>query len=49
MPAVKSVNAAELTEEELNRELEKEYDDMPAGKVKSARQAFADIRKDSGL
>ncbi len=49
IPAAKPVNAAELTEEELNMELEKGYEDMLAGNVKSARQAFADIRKDYGL
>ncbi len=49
IPTAKPVNAAELTEEALNAELEKGYEDMLAGKVKSARQTFADIRKDYGL
>ena len=39
----------ELTETELNAELEKGYADMIAGRTKSARQAFADIRKDYGI
>ena len=40
---------AELTEAELDAELEKGYADMEAGRTRPARQAFADIRKDYGL
>ncbi len=46
IPDVGIPDAAELTEEELNAELEKGYADMMAGKTKPARQAFVDIRKD---
>jgi DNA-damage-inducible protein J len=49
LPAVRPVNVAELSETELNAELEKGYADMAAGKTKSARQVFADIRKDYGI
>ena len=49
IPTAKPVNAAELTEAELNEELEKGYAYMAAGRTKSARQAFADIRKDYGI
>ena len=49
IPMVKPVNVAELTEAELNVELEKGYADMFAGRTKPARQAFADIRKDYGI
>ena len=49
MPTAKPVNVAELTEAELNAELEKGYADMVAGRTKPARQAFADIRKDYGI
>ena len=49
LPTAKLVNVTELTEEELNAELEKGYADMVADRTKSARQAFADIRKDYGL
>ena len=49
IPTAKSVNVAELTEAELNAELEKGYADMVAGRTKPARQAFADIRKDYGI
>ena len=40
---------AELTEAELNAELEKGYADMAAGRTKPAKQVFTDIRKDYGL
>lgn len=36
----------QLSEEELNAELEKGYADMMAGKTKPAKEVFADIRKD---
>ena len=49
LPAAKPVNAAELTETELDAELEKGYADMEAGRTTPARQAFAAIRKDFGL
>ena len=49
IPTAKSVNVAELTEAELNAELEKGYADMVAGRTKPARQTFADIRKDYGI
>ena len=43
------MDVSTLTEEEFNAELEKGYADMKAGRVKDARQAFADIRKDYNL
>ena len=46
IPATRPVNVADLTETELNAELDKGYADMVAGKTKTARQSFADIRKD---
>ncbi len=49
LPTAKPVNAAELTEAELNAELEKGYAEMATGRTKPAKQAFADIRKDYGL
>ena len=49
IPTARPVNAAELTEAELNAELEKGYADMAAGRTKPVKQAFADIRKDYGL
>ena len=41
--------ARELTEEELNVELEKGYADMKAGRTKSAKAVFEEIRKDYAL
>ena len=49
IPAARTVSTAELNEAELNAELEKGYADMTAGRIKPARQAFADIRKDYGI
>lgn len=49
IPTTRPVNVAEITEAELNAELEKGYADMAAGKTKSAKQAFADIRKDYNI
>lgn len=40
---------AELTEAELNAELEKGYAGMAAGRTKPVKQVFTDIRKDYGL
>ena len=49
IPTVRPVNVEELSEAELNAELEKGYADMTAGRTKPARQAFADIRRDYGI
>lgn len=49
LSAVKPVEAGALTEEEMNKELEKGYTDFVQGKTKSAAQAFAEIRKDYSL
>ena len=49
IPPARPVNAAELSETELDAELEKGYADMKAGKTKPAKQAFADIRRDYGI
>ena len=49
IPAEKPVNVADLTEIELNAELEKGYADMTVGRTKPVKQAFTDIRKDYGI
>ncbi len=49
IPMVRPADMSELSEAELNAELEKGYADMTAGRTKPARQAFADIRKDYGI
>ncbi|MCM1233212.1 MAG: type II toxin-antitoxin system RelB/DinJ family antitoxin [Ruminococcus flavefaciens] len=49
MPAAKPLNAGELSDAEMDEELDKGYADMQSGKTKSAQSVFADIRKDYGL
>ena len=49
MPAVRPLDASVLTDAQMDAELEKGYADMQAGRTKSAKSAFADIRKDYGL
>lgn len=39
-----SVNADRMTEEELHAKLQKGYDDMEAGRVRDAADAFAEFR-----
>lgn len=46
-PPVPDIN--KLTEQELNTELQKGYDDMLAGRTKPASEVFASIRKDYGI
>ena len=49
MPAVRPLDANLLTDAQMDAELEKGYADMQAGRTKSVKSAFADIRKDYGL
>lgn len=49
IPTASSVNVSELTETELNAELEKGYADMVEGKTKPVKQVFSNIRKDYGI
>ena len=49
IPETGPANVSKLSEAELNVELERGYEKMKAGRTKSARQAFADIRKDYGI
>ena len=49
MPASRLVDASMLSDAEMDAELEKGYADMKAGRTKSAKSAFADVRKDYGL
>lgn len=49
LPPARPVNVTELTEEQLDRELDKGYQDILNGRSKPARQVFADLRKDYGL
>ena len=45
IPTAKPVTAAELTEAELNAELEKGYADIEKGNVENAANAFAAFRE----
>lgn len=49
LPSESVLNFNQLTEQELDRELQKGIDDVKNGNVKTSKQAFADIRKDYGL
>ena len=49
MPAARPLDACELTDAQMDAELEKGYADMQAGRTKSVKSAFDDIRKDYGL
>lgn len=48
IPASRHVDSSVLSDAEMDAELEKGYADMKAGRTKSAKKAFADIRKDYG-
>ena len=47
--SARPVDISALSEAEFNEELEKGYEDKKAGRTKSAKKAFTDIRKDYGL
>ena len=49
IPTAKPINVDEMTEAELNAELEKGYADMFKGRTKPARQVFNEIREDYGI
>jgi DNA-damage-inducible protein J len=49
MPVARPIDVSGLTDVQMDDELEKGYADMQAGRTKSAKSAFADIRKDYGL
>ncbi len=49
IPVSRMVDASTFSDDEIDAELEKGYADMKAGRTKSAKTAFADIRKDYGL
>lgn len=49
LPSARPVDVSALSEAQMNAELEKGYADMQAGRTRSAKSVFADIRKDYSL
>lgn len=49
LPSVCPADISKLSEAEMNAELEKGYADMKAGRTKSAKSVFEEIRKDYNL
>lgn len=49
MPCAGSTDMSALSKDEMNVELEKGYADMKAGRIKPAKKAFTDIRRDYNL
>lgn len=49
IPADKPLGMRNLTDAQMDQELERGYVDMVSGRVKPVRQTFADIRKDYGI
>ena len=49
LPAIKSISLSELTEIDLNEELEKGYTDFAQGNTESVEKVFSDIRKDYSI
>lgn len=49
IPQLRPLSLNNLSEEELDAELEKGYVDIAAGRMRPAREVFADLRRDYGL
>ena len=49
LPANRPLDASTMSAAELSEELERGYADMKAGRTRSAKDVFADIRKDKGI
>ena len=49
IPQLRPLSLNNLSEEELDAELEKGYVDIAAGRMRPAREDFADLRRDYGL
>lgn len=49
LPSARPLDASALSAEEIDMELEKGYEEMKAGRTKSVKSTFADIRKDYGI
>ncbi len=46
LPAAQSVDISSITDEQLSAELEKGYADVTAGRTRSAKSVFDDIREE---
>ena len=49
IPQLRPLSLNNLSEKELDVELEKGYVDIAAGRMRPAREVFADLRRDYGL
>lgn len=49
IPADRPIDTSSLSDAQMDAELKKGYLDMQAGKTKSVKTVFADIRKDYGI
>ena len=49
IPQLRPLSLDNLSEEELDAELEKGYVDIAAGRMRPAREVFADLRRDYGI
>ena len=49
IPQLRTLSLNNLSEEELDAELEKGYEDIATGRMRPAREVFADLRRDYGL
>ena len=49
LPSAQPVDLSSISDEQLNVELEKGYADIVAGRTRSAKSVFEDIRKDYGV
>jgi len=49
LPSTKPIGVSDLTESELNTELEKGFTDLVKGRIKPATKVFLDIHKDYGI
>lgn len=49
IPETHPLNIADMTEQQLNKELEQGYNDMLAGRVKPAAEVFADMKREFNL
>ena len=49
IPQLRPLSLNNLSEEELDAELEKGYEDIATGRMRPAREVFADLRRDYGL